>query len=57
VLLIFLGFFVLPYYVFLRSEFRVICVVFRIVVSSTYCVVFLFCLSSLCVPYVVSFSV
>jgi hypothetical protein len=27
-----------------------------IVVSNTYCVVFLFCLSSLCVPYVVSFS-
>jgi hypothetical protein len=26
------------------------------VVSNTYCVVFLFCLSSSCVPYVVSFS-
>ena len=28
----------------------------RIVVSNTYCVVFLFCFSSSCVPYVVSFS-
>ena len=28
----------------------------RIVVSSTYCVVFLFCLTWLCVPYVTSFS-
>ena len=29
----------------------VICVCLRIVVSNTYCVVFLFCLSSSCVPY------
>jgi hypothetical protein len=29
----------------------------RIAVSNTYCVVFLFCLSSSCVPYVASFSV
>ena len=28
----------------------------RIVVSKTYCVVFLFCLSSSCVPYIASFS-
>jgi len=30
--------------------------VFVIVVSNTYCVVFLFCFSSSCVPYVASFS-
>jgi hypothetical protein len=44
----------------LRSEFRVVMSVTistKIVVSNTYCVVFLFCLSSSCVPYVASFSV
>ena len=35
---------------------HVICVCLCIVVSSTYCVVFLLCLSSSCVPYVASFS-
>ena len=34
----------------------VICVCLRIVVSNTYCVVFLFCFSSSCVPYVASLS-
>jgi len=34
----------------------VICVCWRMVVSNTYCVVFLFCFSSSCVPYVASFS-
>ena len=34
----------------------VICVHLRIVVSNAYCVVFLFCFSSSCVPYVASFS-
>jgi hypothetical protein len=34
----------------------VMCVCLRIVASNTYCVVFLFCFSSSCVPYVVSFS-
>ena len=34
----------------------VICVCLRILVSNTYCAVFLFCLSSSCVPYVASFS-
>jgi hypothetical protein len=34
----------------------VICVSLRIVVSNTYCVVFLFCFSSSCVLYVTSFS-
>ena len=52
VLLIFLVFFVLSYYESLRSEFLVvmhtICVCLRIVVSNTYCVVFLFCFSSSC---------
>ena len=33
-----------------------ICVCFRIVVSDTYCVVFLLCLSSLCIPCFVCFS-
>jgi hypothetical protein len=33
-----------------------ICVCLRIVVSKTYFVVFLFCFSSSCVPYVASFS-
>ena len=33
-----------------------ICVCLRIVVSNTYCVVFLLCFSSSCVPYVASFS-
>ena len=32
-----------------------ICVYLHIMVSNTYCVVFLFCFSSSCVPYVVSF--
>jgi hypothetical protein len=32
----------------------VICICLRIVVSNAYCVVFLLCLSSSCVPYVVS---
>ena len=32
------------------------CVCLRIAVSNTYCVVLLFCLSSTCVPYFVSFS-
>jgi len=35
---------------------NVICVCLRIVMSNTYCVVFLFCLSSSCVLYVASFS-
>jgi hypothetical protein len=34
----------------------VICVCLRIVVSNTYCSVFLFCLSPSCVQFVVSFS-
>jgi hypothetical protein len=34
----------------------VICVCLRIVVSNIYCVVFLFCFSSSCVPSVASFS-
>jgi hypothetical protein len=34
----------------------VICVCFRIVVSNTYCIVFLFCFLTSCVPYVPSFS-
>ena len=34
----------------------VLCVCLRIVVSNIYCVVFLFCLSSSCEPYVASFS-
>ena len=34
----------------------IICICLRIVVSNTYCVVFQFCLSSSCVPYVASFS-
>jgi hypothetical protein len=34
----------------------VICVCVCIVVSNTYCVVFLLCFSSSCVPYVASFS-
>ena len=32
------------------------CVCLRIVVSNTYCLVFLFCFSSSCVPYVADFS-
>jgi hypothetical protein len=35
---------------------HVMCVSLRIVVSSAYCVVCLFCFSSSCVPYVASFS-
>jgi hypothetical protein len=35
----------------------VVCVCLWIVVSNTSCVVFLFCFSSFCVPYVTSFSV
>ena len=38
-------------------SFYVICVCLHIVVSNTYCVMFLFCLSSSCVPYVDSFSI
>jgi len=34
----------------------VICVCLRIVMSNTYCVMFLFCVSLSCVPYVASFS-
>ena len=34
----------------------VICVCLCIVMSNKYCVVFLFCLSSSCVPYIASFS-
>ena len=34
----------------------VFCVCLHIVMSITYCVVFLFCLSSSCAPYVASFS-
>ena len=34
----------------------VICVFLRIVMSNTYCAVFLLCFSSSCVPYVASFS-
>ena len=34
----------------------VICVCLRILLSTTYCVVFLFCFSSSCVPYVASSS-
>jgi hypothetical protein len=37
-------------------EFCVICVYFRIVVSNTYCVVFLLCFSSSCVPFIARFS-
>jgi hypothetical protein len=33
-----------------------ICVCLRIVVSDTYCVVFVYCFSSSCVPYAASFS-
>jgi hypothetical protein len=40
----------------LRSEFRVICVCFRIVVSNTYCVPFLFCFSLSCMPFIARFS-
>ena len=35
---------------------HVMCVCLHIMVSNTYSVVLLFCLSSSCVPYVVSFS-
>ena len=38
----------------LHTLFVFVCV--RIVVSNTYCVAFLFCLSSFCVPYIFSFS-
>jgi hypothetical protein len=37
-------------------DLSVICVCLRIVMSNAYSVVFLFCLSSSCVPYVASFS-
>ena len=50
------SFLVLSYYVSLRSDFRMICVCLRTVVSNTYCVVFLFCFYLSCVPYVASFS-
>jgi len=43
-------------YLKLSCLIYVICVCLRKVVSNTYCVVFLFCFSSSCVPYVVSFS-
>jgi hypothetical protein len=33
-----------------------VCVCLHIVVSNTYCVVFMFCFSSSCVPYAASFS-
>ena len=36
------------------SHLRYLCFCLRIVVSNTYCVVFLFCFSSFCVPYVVN---
>ena len=42
-----------PIYYSLCSEFRVICVC--TVVSKAYCVVFLFCFSSSCVPYDANF--
>ena len=41
---------------FVSCLIYVICVCLRIVVSNTYCVVFLLCLFSSCVPYVASFS-
>ena len=40
----------------LRSEFRVICVCLRIMVSDTCCVLFWFCFSPSCVPFDASFS-
>jgi hypothetical protein len=40
----------------LVSYLRYLCLFVDIVVSNTYCVVFLFCFSSSCVPDVVSFS-
>ena len=39
-----------------RVSCNVICVCLHIVVSDTYCVMFLFCLSSSCVLYVADFS-
>ena len=36
--------------------FCVVCVCLSIVMSGTYCVVYLFCFSSSCIPYVASFS-
>jgi hypothetical protein len=36
--------------------FNVICVCLRIMLSNIYCVVFLFCFSSSCVPYAARFS-
>jgi hypothetical protein len=33
-----------------RNKYVYLCVCLRIVVSNTYCVVFLFCFSSSCVP-------
>jgi hypothetical protein len=38
------------------SLIYVICLCFRLVMSNTYCVVFLLCFSSFCTPYVASFS-
>ena len=35
---------------------QVVCVCLRIVVSNTYCIVFLLCVFSYCAPYVASFS-
>ena len=49
----FWGVFLLCVYVLLSCLIYVICVCLRIVVSNTYCVVCLFCLSWSCVPYVV----
>jgi hypothetical protein len=40
----------------LMSYLRYLWFFLRIVVSKTCCVVFLFCLSSSCVPYIASFS-
>jgi len=41
---------------FVACLIYVICVCLRIVVPNTYCVVFLFCFISSCVPHIVSFS-
>jgi len=46
----------LPPVVCRRALTYVISVCFGIVVSNTFCVVFLFCLSSFCVPYIAIFS-
>jgi len=41
---------------YIQKLIYVICVFLCIAVSNIYCVVFLFCVSSSCVPYVASFS-